>query len=270
MSLLFNMLSRLVIVFLPGSKHLLISCLQLPSAVILELKKINSVTVSTVYPSICHEVVGWDATIFIFGMVCFKPAFPLSSFTFIKRLFSSSSPSVIRVVSSACLMLLIFLSAILISAWASSNLAFHIMYSAYKVNKQVDNIQPWHTHFPIWNQSVVPCAVIKVISWPAYRLLKRQVRWSGIPNSWRIFQFVVIHIIKGFGIVNKAEIDVFSGTLLLLWWSIGCWLSDLLVPLPFLNSAWTSGSSSFMYCWSLAWRILSITLLVYEMNAIVC
>ena len=66
MSLLFNMLSRLVIAFLPGSKHLLISWLQSPSAVILELQKIKSVTVSTVSPSICHELMGLDAMILIF------------------------------------------------------------------------------------------------------------------------------------------------------------------------------------------------------------
>ena len=83
------------------------------------------------------------------------------------------------------------------------------MYSAYKLNKQGDNIQPWCTPFPIWNQSVVPCPVLTVASWPAYRFLERQVRWSGIPISFRIFQFVVIHTVKGFGIVNKAEVDVF-------------------------------------------------------------
>ena len=66
MSLLFNMLSRLVIAFLPRSKHLLISWLQSPSAVILEPKKIKSVTVSIVSPSICHEVMRPDAMIFIF------------------------------------------------------------------------------------------------------------------------------------------------------------------------------------------------------------
>ena len=66
MSLLFNMLSGLVIAFLPRSKHLLISWLQLPSAVILELKKIKSVTVSIISPSIYHEVMGPDAMIFIF------------------------------------------------------------------------------------------------------------------------------------------------------------------------------------------------------------
>ena len=65
-SLLFNMLSRFVIAFLPRSKHLLISRLQSPSAVILESKKIKSVTVSIVSPSICHEMVGPDAMIFVF------------------------------------------------------------------------------------------------------------------------------------------------------------------------------------------------------------
>ena len=66
MSLLFNMLSRLVIAFLPRSKHLLISWLQSPSKVILEPKKIKSLTVSIVSPSVCHEVMGPDAMILVF------------------------------------------------------------------------------------------------------------------------------------------------------------------------------------------------------------
>ena len=131
MSLLFNMLYRFVIAFLPRSKCLLISWLQSPSTVILEPKKIKSFTVSTVFPSIYREVVGPDAMVFIFRMLSFKPAFSLSSFTFIKRLFSSSLLSAIRVVSSAYLRLLIFFPAILIPACASCNLAFHMMYSAY-------------------------------------------------------------------------------------------------------------------------------------------
>ena len=64
---------------------------------------------------------------------------------------------------------------------------FLMMYSAYKLNKQGANIQPWRTPFPIWNWCVVPCPVLTVASWPAYRFLKRQVRWSGIPISFRIF-----------------------------------------------------------------------------------
>ena len=73
MSLLFNMLSRLVITFLPRSKRLLISWLQSPSAVILKPPKIKSATVSTVFPSICHEVMGPDAMILAFWMLSFKP-----------------------------------------------------------------------------------------------------------------------------------------------------------------------------------------------------
>ena len=90
MSLLFNMLFRLVITFLPRSKHLLISWLQSPSAVILEPKKVKFVTVSTVSSSIWHEVMGPDGMILVFWMLNFNPGFSLSSFTFIKRLFSSS------------------------------------------------------------------------------------------------------------------------------------------------------------------------------------
>ena len=84
----FNTLSRLVITFLPRSKHLLISWLQSPSAMILEPPKIKSPTVSIISLSICHEVMGLDAMILVFWMLSFKPAFSLSSLTFIKRLFS--------------------------------------------------------------------------------------------------------------------------------------------------------------------------------------
>ena len=87
LSLLFNMLSRLVIAFLPRSKHLLISWLQSPPAVILEPPKIQSLIVSIVSPSICQEVMGQDTMILFFWVLSFKPAFWLSSFTFIKMLF---------------------------------------------------------------------------------------------------------------------------------------------------------------------------------------
>ena len=107
--------------------------------------------------------------------------FPLSSFTFIKRLFSSSSLSAIRVGSSAYLRLLIFLPAILILVYASSSPAFLMMYSAYKLNKQGDNIQPWYTPCPIWNQLVISCPLLTFDSWPVYRFLRRQVKWSLIP-----------------------------------------------------------------------------------------
>ena len=114
----------------------------------------------------CHDLSFW--------MLSFKPAFSLSSFTFIMRLFSSSSLSAVRVVSSAYLRLLIFLRIILIPLCGSSSTEFHMMYSACKLNKQGDNVQPWHTPFPIWKQSTVPCPVLPVASWPEYRFLKLQ------------------------------------------------------------------------------------------------
>ena len=152
MSLLFNILSRFVVAFLPRRRCLFILWLQSSSIVVLEPKKMKSVTVSIVSPSICHEVMGLDAVILVFWMLSFKPAFSLSSFTFIKRL---SSLSAIQVVSSACLGLVIFLPELLIPACESSIPAFHMMYYTYNLNKQGDNTQPWCTPFPIWNQSIV-------------------------------------------------------------------------------------------------------------------
>ena len=145
MSLLFNMLSRLVITFLPRSKCLLISWLQSPSAVIWEPNKIKSDTVSIVSPCICHEVMGPDAIIFVFWMLSFKPAFSLSTFTFIKRFFSSSLISALRMVLSAYLRFLIFFQAILILAYASSSLAFLMMYSAEKLNLKCTSFCVWLT-----------------------------------------------------------------------------------------------------------------------------
>ena len=79
-----------------------------------------------------------------------------------------------------------------------------------KLNKQGDNIQPWHTPFPIWDQSVVPCPELTVASWPAYIFLRRQVRWSGVSISLRIFRSLLWPTqVKGLGEVNKAEVDVF-------------------------------------------------------------
>ena len=138
MSLLFNMLSELVIAFHSRSKCLLISWLQSPSAVILEPKKMKSFMVSIVSQSICYEVMGPDAMIFVFWMLNLKPAFTLSSFTFIKRLFSSSLLSAIRMVSCAYLRLLIFLPSTLIAVCVSFSLEFHMTCSAYKLNKQSD------------------------------------------------------------------------------------------------------------------------------------
>ena len=205
MPLLFNMLSRLVITFLSSSKHILISWLQSPSVVSLEPKKINLVTVSTPHPpsiyldgegqgclaccspwghkeldktdwlnnKISLDVMGPDAMISVFRMLSFKPAFSLSSFIFIKRLIISSSFSTARVVSFAYLWFLIFLWEILIPAYDSSSPTLHMMYSAYKLNKQGDIIQLCHTPFPNLNQSIVPCLVLTVASWPVGFLWER-------------------------------------------------------------------------------------------------
>ena len=125
MSLLFNMLSRFVIAFL--EKHLLISWLRSLSTVILEPKKRKSVTVSIVSPSIYHEVMGLDAMILVFWMLSFKASFFTLLFHLHQDDFSSSSLSAIRMVSSAYPRLLIFLSEVLIPAYASFILTFHML-----------------------------------------------------------------------------------------------------------------------------------------------
>ena len=104
--------------------------------------------------------------------------------------------------------LLIFLLAVLIPVCASSSPAFHMMYSVYKLNKQGDNIQPWRTPFPVWNQSVVPCPVLLLLDLHTEFSGGRTGVWSSrlLKN---LPQFVMIHTVKGFGLVNKAEVDVF-------------------------------------------------------------
>ena len=130
---------------IPRSKHLLGLWLQSLSSVILEPKKIKSAISSTFSPSICHEVVGPDTIILISWMLRFKLDFPLSFFTLIKKLFSTSLLSSIRVISSAYFQFLVFLPAILILSCDSSSMAFPMMHSAYKLYRQGDNIQPWRT-----------------------------------------------------------------------------------------------------------------------------
>ena len=162
-SLLFNMLSRFVIAFLPSSNRL-----NFMAAVTVcsdfRAHETKSVTVPTFYPSVSNEVMGLDAMILVFGMLSFKQLFLLSSFALIKRLFSSSSLSTIRLISSAYLRLLIFLPAILIPAYDSPSLAFCMMYSVYELKKQADNVQPCCTPYPVLNQSVFPCNVLTVAS----------------------------------------------------------------------------------------------------------
>ena len=103
----------------------------------------------------------------------------------------------------------ISLQAILIPACASSSLAFCMIYSTCKLNKKGDGIQPWCIPFTIWNLSVVPCPVLTVVSWPAYRFLRSQVRWSGIPISWRILHSLLWSTRSKPLKFNEADVDVF-------------------------------------------------------------
>ena len=124
----------------------------------------------------CFPIYFPDAMILVFWMLRFKPVFSLSSFTLIKRPFIYSLLSAIRVVSSAYLKLLIFLPAILIPTCASSSPASRMMYSAQKLNKQGENMQPFCTPFPIWNQSVVPCPVLTVAPWKQMQTIMSNCR----------------------------------------------------------------------------------------------
>ena len=132
-----------------------------------------------------------------FWRLSFKPASPLSSFTLFKRLFSSSLLSAIRVVSSAHLSLLMLLPEISIPASCD----FLMMYSAHKLNKQGDNIQPCCTLFPTLNQSVVPCPVLTVASW----LIRIQVSQETGKMVWHS------HLFKNFP--KKIKIKIFHSSL---------------------------------------------------------
>src|SRR5574337_696188 len=143
-------------------------------------------------------------------MLSFQPTLSLSSFTFIKRLFSFSSLSAIRVVSSAYLRLLIFFSAILILAWTSSSLAFCMMYSAYMLNKQGNNIPALMYSFPDLEPVCCSMSSSNYCFLTCIQISQEagQVVWySHLLKNFP--QFIVIHTVKGFGIVNKAGVDVF-------------------------------------------------------------
>ena len=150
----------------------------------------------------CHDI--------SFLNVEFKPTFSLSSFTFIKRLFSYSSLSAVREVSSAYLRLLIFLLAILIPACASSSPAFLMMYSACKLNKQGDNIQPWCIPFPICiNNSSYKfrifdlVMILKIITAKRTLFLSFRFVLRKISVSIELYVFPYIHKIKN---VNTVKI----------------------------------------------------------------
>ena len=185
---------------------------------------------------------------FFFLILSFKPTFSLSSFTLIKRLFSSSWLSAIRVVSSAYLRLLIFFPAILILACNSSSPAFCMMYSVYKLNKQGDNKQPCHTFF--FNPEPVSCSIqgsnccfltCIQISQEAGQVVWYSHLFKNFPQS------VVTH--------TKALMESMKQKLMFFWNCLAFSVTQRmwsLVPLPFLNPVWTSESSWFTYCWSLA------------------
>ena len=177
-------------------------------------------------------------------MLSFKPAFSLSSFTYIKRLFTSPSLSAIRVISSAYLRLLIFLLEAWIPSCASSSLAFRIMYHAYKARWQFialtytfPSFEPLHCSVSISNC----CFLTRIqISQEAGKVVWYSHLLKNFP------QFVVIHIVIGFNIVNEA-VDVFV--------EFPCLFYN---PMDVVNVI--SGSSAFskssLYIWNFSVHIL--------------
>ena len=145
--------------------------------------------------------------ILVFSVLSFRSSFSLFSFTLIKRLFSSSSFSAIKVVSSVYLRLLVFLPTIFIPACDSSFPAFCTMYSARKLNKQGDNIQPCHTPFPILNQSVGSvcssinncCFLIRIhtVSQEVSKVVWYSHFFKNFPH------LVVIHTVKGASLIAQ-------------------------------------------------------------------
>ena len=121
------------------------------------------------------------------------------------------------------------------------------MYSVYKLNKQGDNIQYWCT-FSIWNQSVVPCLILTAASWPAYRFLRRHVKVVWYSHLLKNFpHFVVIHRVKGFSVVNKAEVDVFL--------ELSCFFYGP-TDVGSLNSGSSAFSKSSLNIWNFSVHIL--------------
>ena len=120
-------------------------------------------------------------------------------------------------------------------------------HSAFKFNKQGDNKQPCRTPFLILSKSVVPCLILNVASWHTYMFFRRQVRWSGIPISLRIFQSVVIHTVKGFSVVNEAEADAFLELL--------CFLHHP-TNVSSLISAFFASLKSSLWIWNFSVHIL--------------
>ena len=122
------------------------------------------------------------------------------------------------------------------------------MHSAYKLNKQDDNIQPWHTPFPILSHSVIPYLVLTVASWPANTFLRRQVRW--FVTLFKNFPVLVIHRVKNLSMVDEEELDFF------FFLEFPCLFSD-----PTDIGKLISGSSTFSKSSLWIWKFLSHVLL---------
>ena len=145
------------------------------------------------------------------------------------------------------------LPAVLIPACASSSPAFHLMYSSCKLNKQGGNIQPWHTPFPIWNQSTIPCLFITCF------LTCIQVTQEAGKVVWysHLFQnfpqFVVIHTVKGFSVVNEAELGVFLELSFLIYDPVD--VGNLVSCSSFnqKSHSWLGTSGSFLCLEKAAW-----------------
>ena len=176
--------------------------------------------------------------------------------------------------SSSYVRLLIFLPVVLIQAWASSSLAFCMMYSACKLNKQSDNIQSCRTPFPVLNQSVVPSKVLTVAFWPHMQVSQETGKMVWYSHVFKNFSQLLWSAQSKafFNVVSEAEVDVFYLVFTELKYLFSVIQQMLaiwsLVPLPPRNPACTFGSSQFTYCWSLTLRIFGITLLVCKMSTI--
>ena len=147
----------------------------------------------------------------------------------------------LTVVSSVYLRFFIFLPAILIPAWASSSLAFHMIYSAYKLNKQGNNMQPWRAPFPIQKQSIVSCLVLTVVSWTCTQVSQEAGKVAWYFQLLKNFpQFVVIHKVKGF-------VDIFL--------EFSCFFCDPM-GVGNLTSCFSAFSKSSLYIWKFSIHVL--------------
>ena len=225
-SLLFNLPFWFVIVFLPRSKWFLISWLQSPSTIILEPKKLRSVAISNFSPSIYHEVMGPGAMVLVFWMLSFKPAFSLSSFTLIKRLCSSSSLSTITVVSSTYLRLLIFLWQLWfqLGIYTAQHFTWCSLHRSYISRVTIYSLVILLSQFwtsPLFHVRFCCFLTCTQVSQEAGEVVWYSHLFKNFP------QFVVIHTVKGFSVVNEAEVAIFLEFSCFLFWPSGCWQFNL-------------------------------------------